>query len=105
MTETIPERLDREAKRLLADRGDAAVPGRLKVPESFVSGVEHAATIAHRMQWQVVSLADVTAALVACYPSTVGNATDIGVRLGVRGVAEWLGVDLDAARAADGQEG
>lgn len=53
----------------------------------------------------VVSLADVTAALVACYPSTVGNATDIGVRLGVRGVAEWLGVALDAARAADGQEG
>src|SRR5690242_15344403 len=45
MTESIHDRLDREAQRLRADQADGAT----RVSDSFINGVEHAANIAYRM--------------------------------------------------------
>jgi hypothetical protein len=46
MTESIRDRLDREAEEQKARQSDSMT----RVSDSFISGIEHAANIAHRME-------------------------------------------------------
>lgn len=46
MSDSIHDRLDREAKRLRADQTDSVT----RVSDSFINGVEHAANIAYRAE-------------------------------------------------------
>lgn len=98
MTEPIHVRLIREAERLLAEREESS--GRVvRVSESFIAGVEHAANTALMVADQFVPVEKVTAALVAAWPERVRNFADASVQHALKQVATELGVDLDAALA------
>lgn len=118
MAETVHDRLDREAARLKTEQND----GMTRVSDSFISGIEHAANIAYRMEPKPRpvsgddataaeadtsrAITDLTAAFVRLVIDSEGSGDpEDAYEVALFHAAEKAGIDLHAALVAHFERG